>query len=285
MKTKIFLFILVLALVFGLWFKDDIPTFYETLRSKVLQAGQLAKEVEKDISLPPPLRSERDYSDTFLTRSGVINWTNTQRAQNGLPPLTENFRLNNSARMKTDDMFAEQYFEHVSPSGTDVSDLAQNAGYEFVMIGENLALGNFKNDADLVQAWMDSPGHRANILNTRYKEIGVSVVRGIFEGKTTWLAVQHFGLALSTCPEPDSELKKTLTEYDSRIDTMRVQLDTLKNEMAEAKRPRDNDAYNQKVDEYNVLVKEYNALLDELKNLTLKYNSQVSVFNRCVSGD
>jgi uncharacterized protein YkwD len=91
-------------------------------------------------------------------------------------------------------MFENQYFAHESPTGEKVSDLAKKFGYDFLLIGENLAMGNFSSDEDLVLAWMESPGHRENILNEKYQEIGVAVKKGIFEGKEVWIAVQHFGL-------------------------------------------------------------------------------------------
>jgi len=107
-----------------------------------------------------------------LTVKGVIDNTNKQRALNGdLPVLKENFKLNFSAEKKLQDMFVKQYFEHNSPEGIGVGDLGLQAGYEYIIIGENLALGNFKDDASLVDAWMASPGHRANILNKKYTEI------------------------------------------------------------------------------------------------------------------
>jgi uncharacterized protein YkwD len=52
--------------------------------------------------------------------------------------------------------------------------LAKKVNYEYVVVGENLAEGDFTSDADLVKGWMDSPGHRANILNTKYEEIGIA---------------------------------------------------------------------------------------------------------------
>src|SRR6185369_15716694 len=118
----------------------------------------------------------------------------------GLPALKENALLDKAAKKKLDDMFAQQYFEHINPQGKGPSDLAKSVGYDYIAIGENLALGNFKNDAELVQAWMDSPGHRANILNKQYTEIGVAVGQGTYEGKKTWLAVQEFGRPTSSCP-------------------------------------------------------------------------------------
>ena len=162
---------------------------------------------------PPPIRVEREASGAELTIVGTIAKTNDERRTRGLPELAANAKLAAAARVKADDLFARQYFEHVSPTGAGPADLAREAGYEYIEIGENLALGNFSDDADLVRAWMESPGHRANILNKEYEEIGVAVGKGTFEGETTWMAVQVFGRPLPDCPKPDAVLKAQIDSF------------------------------------------------------------------------
>ena len=233
----------------------------------------------KQILTPPPLRASEEDANALLTMAGVIEWTNSQREQNGLLPLQENPRLNTSAAIKAEDMIQEQYFAHESPSGVKIADLAKDVGYDFILIGENLALGNFKNDQVLVRAWMDSPGHRANMLNPKYQEIGVAVARGVFEGKDTWFAVQHFGEPLSACPEPSSALKLLIQSNQNQLLTLQNELDSLKNEIGNT-RPRQSD-YNQKISEYNVLVSRYNSLFEKTKDLIEQYNNQVKDFNAC----
>ncbi len=161
-------------------------------------------------------------------------------------------------------MFENQYFAHDSPSGVKVGDLADTVGYDFIAIGENLALGNFENDEALVQAWMDSPGHRANILNSRYQEIGVAVLKGTFEGRTTWLAVQHFGLSVAVCPQPDETIKINIESSQSKIAEI---FDVLKALEAELKKmnPRQNPDYQEKINQYNGLVTQYNLLVAQTK--------------------
>ena len=248
-------------------------------------AGQIQDEIEKQISAPPPLKSYEDKSQvSLLTHVGVINWTNTNRAQNGgLPALKENSKLDQAASAKLKDMFKQQYFEHKSPQGVGASDLAKAAGYEYVSIGENLALGNFADDQDLVQAWMDSPGHRANILNSKFQEIGTAVGRGMFEGKMTWLAVQEFGKPASSCPAISANLKTEISFLQAEINKTESELVALKNEM-DAMSPKtqaEYDAYNQKVAEYNSMVKIFNNKVDRSKLLTEQYNVQVRAFNAC----
>lgn len=279
------------------------------------QAADLIQEIEEQISTPlplieiPPIETQADeqiveeqtltplsleaeeeeplYS--LLTQSGVIYWTNIQREQYGLPSLRENPKLNASAQEKMQDMFEEQYFAHISPSGVEAKDLAKIFGYEFITVGENLALGNFQNDQILVQAWMDSPGHRANILGAKYQEIGVAVGRGTFNGQSTWLAVQHFVLPFSACSQPDKTLLARIEENQTQTKELLAALTALRTEI-QAIRPRRGPAYNQnieiyrqKVEEYNILVSQYNTLIEETKDLVNQYNGQVQIFNECAS--
>ena len=248
--------------------------------------NNILEQIEKTIFTPPPLKYEVDAPQPFLTRAGVIKWTNEQRQKNGLPPLKENTRLDASAKLKVDDMFLRQYFEHTSPLGITVGDLAQKVGYEYIMIGENLALGNFKDSEELVNAWMNSPGHRENILNNRYTEIGVAVFEGIYEGKKTWMAIQHFALPMSYCNKPNENLKSEIDAGESQLDQSKTSLDTLLNDLnsSKPKTREEVDVYNNKINEYNLNLNQYNLLVEEIKNLINNYNNQVKLFNNCLSG-
>jgi len=286
-KFKILFLVFVIILGTVLFFRNDILDIYSKLFLKLpkieKEIGSLIKEAEKEISLPPPLRAVEEVPEAFLTQAGVIQWTNLQREKYGLPPLKENTKLNVSAQLKIQDMFEKQYFSHYSPTGEGVGDLVEITGYEFIAIGENLALGNFQNDEVLVQGWMESPGHRANILNDRYQEIGVSVQKGLFEGKSTWLAVQHFGLPLTACPQPDEIIETKIEAKQTQIKELQKTLNTLQIEIR-TMRPKRGTAYIQKIEEYNTLVSGYNALVDETKTLINQYNNQVKSFNQCVAG-
>lgn len=286
---KISLLILFLVLIsftcFLYW--NDIVDIYYKFSLKLPEVGKeitdfLTKEAEKVIFAPPPLRSETENPQSFLTKDGVIKWTNNQRVKYGLPPLTENQKLDEMAKAKVEDMFLEQYFAHQSPTGTGVGDLAKTFGYNFIVIGENLALGGYKDDEALVQAWMDSTGHRENILNNRYQEIGVSVEKGTYEGITTWLAVQHFGLPLASCPSPDEKTKSQIENNQATIDNLKETLNALQNEIMDMK-PKRGPSYNQKIEEYNNLVSQFNILIEETKSLILEYNIEVNKFNECVT--
>ena len=245
---------------------------------------KIAKLAEKEIFTPSPLRAEeeKEIPQVILSRQGVIEWTNTQREKYGLSALEENSKLNTMAQAKIEDMFQNQYFSHYSSLGEGVGDLAKNFDYEFLVIGENLALGNFQNDESLVEAWMASPGHRENILSPTYQEIGVAVQKGIFEGKTVWLAVQHFGLPLSACLQPSELVRLQIEKNQQELEELQRLLLEVQAELGMI-RPKWGSNYQQKLEEYNSLVERYNNLLTENKTLINQYNAQIQQFNQCVA--
>lgn len=128
-----------------------------------------------------------------ISLTGILNATNAERVNVGLLPLANNSRLNIVATKRLDDMFTNQYFSHDAPDGTTYVDLIENVGYPYSRIGENIALGDFSTSAGIVTAWMNSPGHRANMLNGNYTEIGVAVAKRHFVDHDQWIAVQIFG--------------------------------------------------------------------------------------------
>ncbi len=122
----------------------------------------------------------------------VIELTNQERAKIGVAPLVLNPLLTEAALRKGGDMFAFDYWAHNSPSGRDPWAFFHEVGYQYLYAGENLAR-DFANPEAIVSAWMASPTHRDNILNSKYKEIGVAVIDGTLAGVETTLVVQHFG--------------------------------------------------------------------------------------------
>ena len=245
-----------------------------------------ATSPQKPIVAPTPLRLVTEASATppsgDLSVRGVIEYTNGARASNGgLPALIENQTLDRDAQMKLSDMFAKQYFEHISPTGVGPGELAKTVGYAYILVGENLALGDFGSDEKLVTAWMNSPGHRANILNSHYQEIGVAVGKGMYEGRETWLAVQGFGMPTSACPSIDASMKAQIDSNNTQIANLRAELDAKK---AQIDSTSTNDPnYNTYVSEFNALVPEYNALIESNRVTIATYNAQVQTYNDCVN--
>lgn len=280
MKKILILVLIFAAVAFLVLFWNNISRSLPQIKNAVTDFINLefTQPVQK-IFAPEPLRYRDGNSQAFLTVSGVIELTNIQRERGGVSQLRENTKLDSSAMLKAEDMLKNQYFAHKSPAGRGVDDLAKTEGYDFIIIGENLALGNFKDDEALVQAWMDSPGHRANILNEKYQEIGVAVLRGVFEGQTTWLAVQHFGEPLSSCPEPDANLKSQIQMDQTQILMLQTELDNLRNQI-ENGGLKGNPAG---IEDYNNAVSRFNSIIEENKNATKLYNEQVQAFNACVN--
>lgn len=105
----------------------------------------------------------------------VIRLVNEQRVKNGLNPLTENWELSRVARFKSRDMADNRYFSHTSPTYGSPFQMIRNFGLSFRTAGENIAYGQRTAQA-VVNSWMNSSGHRANILNPSYTQIGVGYV-------------------------------------------------------------------------------------------------------------
>lgn len=217
-----------------------------------------------------------------LASAEVVKWTNAEREKNGLPPLSRNTQLDTAAIIKVHDMFARQYFEHVSPNGKDAAALVTGAGYEYLWVGENLALGIFENEKALVDAWMGSPGHRANILNSHFEEIGVAVDEGQFEGKHVWLAVQEFGKPSSSCPLPEKTLKAEIEQNQTVIASSSAEASALLVRITAIENGNDDALYNSKVAEYNQLVETLNLLIVKTRGLVETYNEEIRSFNNCV---
>lgn len=127
-----------------------------------------------------------------ISNQDLLDLTNKQRAENGLPELKINSQLNQAAMRKAEHMIENDYWAHNSPDGTTPWIFIKDAGYDYVYAGENLARG-FNNANDAVSAWMASPDHRANILSPNYEDVGYSVVAGDLNGEQTILIVQEFG--------------------------------------------------------------------------------------------
>ncbi len=186
---------------------------------------------EKEIATPPPLRGRFDTKASNLTQAGVLTETNKQRASNNLSAYASNATLNAAANAKLQDMFNQQYFDHVGPDGRGPSNWVEDAGYAYIAVGENLAVGNFDGDSAIVAAWMASPGHRANILHKNFIEIGIAVAEGNFEGQRTWLAVQAFGTPAAACPNPKSDLQNLFDQKNISSNSIESQLDSEKNKL------------------------------------------------------
>ncbi len=138
----------------------------------------------------------------------LIDLTNQSRRENGLPPLLYNQRLYNAADMKGHDMVARDYFAHFAPDGTSPWHWYNQAGYQFLFAGENLAI-NYRSSRAVQNAWMNSPKHRQNILDKRFEDIGIATVPSTVNDKKVLFVVQMFGKQEATTV-PNSLTPKTI---------------------------------------------------------------------------
>lgn len=127
-----------------------------------------------------------------ITKTAIIERTNAARTTLGLPELVTDNRLALAAQKKADDMVANGYFSHTAPNGDTALDLIRNADYPIHYAAENLAVHFVKAD-DVQQGWMNSPTHRLNIIDPRYKDIGVGVANGYFERQESTFVVALMG--------------------------------------------------------------------------------------------
>ena len=119
-----------------------------------------------------------------ITPDNIVKLVNEERTANGLNPLKMNPKLQSAAIFKSNDMIYRNYFDHYAFGQTPWMFIIR-AGYDYSVAGENLAKG-YSTSEGVVNAWINSPSHRANILNPDFQDIGVGVVRGAFtaDGQT-----------------------------------------------------------------------------------------------------
>lgn len=151
-----------------------IASNYQVGTSEVIQANPQISNPDliypgQVLNIPQPdasvIRYERE----------VIRLVNEIRQQNGLKPLTENWELSRVARYKSQDMLDHRYFSHTSPTYGSPFQMLKAFGLSYRTAGENIAKG-YSSPQAVVNGWMNSSGHRANILNASYTQIGVGYV-------------------------------------------------------------------------------------------------------------
>ncbi len=125
----------------------------------------------------------------------LVDLTNEHRIKNNQKPLKINPSLEKAALLKAKDMDANQYFAHTSPKGVTPWQWFIKAGYSFIYAGENLAI-NFDESPSVQEAWINSPGHHANLISSKFDETGIAVYRGTYQGHPTSFVVQLFGKRL-----------------------------------------------------------------------------------------
>lgn len=143
-----------------------------------------------------------------ITTDKVVQKTNLEREKQGLSSLVYNEKLSQAALAKAQDMFSDQYWAHTAPDGLEPWDFISDVGYVYKVAGENLAR-DFETTDQMVKAWMNSPTHRANIMNGKFQEIGIAVIDGKLQGFETTLVVQMFGTAGTDVTQLTEKHKKS----------------------------------------------------------------------------
>lgn len=138
--------------------------------------------------------SEAQFAE--LTASKVFELTNASRVENGQSALRLNASLTRSAQAKAQDMLRQGYFDHTSPDGKKFWQWIKEAGFSYSTAGENLAM-DFTTAESAHRAFMASVSHRNNILKPGYTDIGLAVVEGTMNGRSTTILVEHFGTPLT----------------------------------------------------------------------------------------
>jgi len=131
----------------------------------------------------------------------LINLTNVARAQNNTQALTTSQLLTDAANKKAQDMASKGYFSHISPDGKTPWYWLDSVGYLYGYAGENLAV-NFNDSDEVLNAWMQSPTHRANIVKKEYTQIGIGIAVGQYKGRSATFVVQYFATPASRIAQP-----------------------------------------------------------------------------------
>lgn len=157
----------------SLW---KIANKYEVGLSEIKSANPQIKNYDL---IYPGQQIQIPTTDTGITsfEEEVIRLINEIRQQKGLKALTHHWELSRVARYKSQDMQDNKYFSHTSPTYGSPYQMMRSFGISFRSAGENIAKG-YRTPQAVVEGWMNSPGHRANILNGSYTHIGVGYVSG-----------------------------------------------------------------------------------------------------------
>ncbi len=180
-----------------------LPHHSNNFRAKILQVDFFALYIIAFLIIGISFRLLHQINPDILGFATDINvdklveLTNKKRNELGLSTLRYDPQLSQAAAQKAADMFSKNYWAHVAPDGGTPWDFIHGVGYVYTVAGENLAK-NFNDSSGVVDAWMNSPSHRENMLRPQYQDVGFAVVNGKLSGEETTLVVQMFGKRLTS---------------------------------------------------------------------------------------
>lgn len=189
MKKKLFAFTLLLCLALSV-IQVSAQSITYTVKSgdsmwKIAEKYQIG--ISEIIAQNPQIKNPSliypgqkisipNIDDIKAWENEVIRLANAERSKKGVPALAGNWQLSRVARYKSQDMINKNYFSHQSPTYGSPFDMMEAFGMRFAAAGENIAMGQQTPQA-VITAWMNSPGHRGNILSTSYSQIGVGLAK------------------------------------------------------------------------------------------------------------
>ncbi len=151
-----------------------IAVKFEAGLSEIISLNPQIKD--PSMILPGQKLNIPNIQDIKTIENKVISLVNAERAKAGLQPFKTNWQLSRIARYKSQNMIDKNYFSHTSPTYGSPFNMIENFGIKFSAGGENIAMGQ-KTAEEVMNSWMNSPGHRSNILNATYTEIGVGLAK------------------------------------------------------------------------------------------------------------
>lgn len=159
-----------------------------------------------------------DFIATVLPKV-LIAVTNEERLKNAARTLSQSHLLVKAAKLKADDMARRGYFSHQTPEGNPPWVFLDRAGYAYSFAGENLAV-NFLDSKDVVDAWLASDSHRANLLSGNYTEIGIATSEGVYQGKKTTFVVEFFAAPAAISPATAGEIAASKSTFIPQTPTV-----------------------------------------------------------------
>ena len=148
--------------------------YKNSVQKKTYTKPTAEPKTEQTTQTVKPSQTATQNVDTSAAQQ-ILSLVNSQRAANGLSPLTLNSNLSRVAQAKAEDMKNRNYFSHTSPTYGSPFDMMKSFGISYRTAGENIAKGQ-KTPSAVMTAWMNSAGHRKNILNANYTQLGVGYV-------------------------------------------------------------------------------------------------------------
>ncbi len=160
------------------------------------------------VTLCLPLASYSLEKSQTLSAQILIDYSNAERVSRSVPHLSTNEDLAAAASAKAHDMAERGYFSHNTPEGESPWKWVREEGYSFTRVGENIAVG-YANEYKVIEGWLNSPGHRENLLNEKFTDIGIGIALGTYKGREATYVVQFFGSSTRVPEEIRTSLAKS----------------------------------------------------------------------------